>query len=68
MNATAPLFADLPVPEAPSSPPRAMYCQRNKALRTARDFCNRLVEARDPARKALCYRNMIAAVLAKDGV
>jgi hypothetical protein len=45
-----------------------MYCPRNKALRTARDFCNRLVEARDPARKALCYRNMIAAVLAKDGV
>ncbi len=63
---TAPLFSDLPAPTR-RVPHRAVYSPCNPAMRTARDFCNAMVDAADPARRLACYENMIAAMLAKDG-
>jgi hypothetical protein len=68
-HATAPLFADAVAGVTPRPVAhRAMYSPCNPAMRTARDFCNALVTATDPARRAECYRLMIAAMVAKDGV
>jgi hypothetical protein len=65
---TSPLFDDLPVP-----PPRrktfvSAYAHQSKTLRTAQYFARQMVESADARRKTECYLNMIAAVLAKDGV
>lgn len=64
---TASLFVDSPMPPR-GSIYRARYAGPCKPLRTAAHFADALVAAVDPARKAMCYRNMIAALIAKDGV
>lgn len=61
------LFDDLPVPARPVER-RALYAPCNPAMRTARDYCNAMLAAADPARRAQCYRLMIDAIMAKDGV
>jgi hypothetical protein len=68
MNESAPLFPDLPEWPRRAPAPLSVYRARNPALRTARDFCNRLVTERSPERKQQLYANMVAALLAKDGL
>lgn len=46
----------------------AAHVPRCPALRTAQYFSRELALARDKARRDECYANMIAALLAKDGL
>jgi hypothetical protein len=61
------LFDDLPLATR-AVQRRAEYAPCNPAMRTARDYCNAMLAASDPARRAQCYRLMIDAITAKDGL
>ncbi len=67
MAETAPLFPDLPAPEA-RPVPRPAYVPRSPRMRVAQHLSRELVRERDGRRKSELYLRMIAAITGKDWV